>query len=255
MLISITTKETIAPAWWQLTLTAAELGARLAPGQFLLVRCANCYLRRPIFPGPIGPDTASLLLRPTTDPGLAWLASRQPGETLDVLGPFGCGYPLGREVRHLLLVSDSMGLSPLLGHMQRATAGGVAVTLALGGSRAETIYPLEKIPAAVEFYAATQDGSQGQRGPITALLPELLGWADLVCAAGSPRLYRTLRTQTDTIRLGIPPGFLFGLIDSVAMPCGTGACYGCAIPTGNTSQRVCVDGPVFDLAIAGVNHD
>ncbi|NJN98662.1 MAG: hypothetical protein HC875_33505, partial [Anaerolineales bacterium] len=50
-------KETIAPAWWRLTLAAPELPP-LLPGQFLLLRCADrltCYLRRPIFPTPLPP--------------------------------------------------------------------------------------------------------------------------------------------------------------------------------------------------------
>ena len=30
--------------------------------------------------------------------------------------------------------------------------------------------------------------------------------------------------------------------------CGVGACYGCAIPVGESYQRVCADGPVFNAA-------
>jgi dihydroorotate dehydrogenase electron transfer subunit len=124
----------------------------------------------------------------------------------------------------------------------------VAVALALGGSRAESIYPLDKIPAAVEVYAATQDGSQGRRGAVSALLPELLRWAELVCAVGSPRLYRELRAHTAEIRLGLPPGFLYGVSDTLPMPCGVGACYGCTVAAPNGSRRACLEGPVFDLA-------
>jgi dihydroorotate dehydrogenase electron transfer subunit len=251
--ISVLHKETIAPAWWRLTLAAPELPPPL-PGQFLLIRCADrftCYLRRPIFPAAIADHRLTLLLRPEADPGLAWLAARSPGDSLDVLGSLGAGFPLPKNVRNLLLVSDTQTISPLLGQMERALAAGVAVTLALGGSRAAALYPVSAVPPAVEYQAATLDGSLGHRGSITDVLLELLRWADQVCAVGSTSLYRTLQGQMAEVRLGTEANFLYGLISDSLLPCGVGACLGCSVETESGLKLTCLDGPVFDLSTLG----
>lgn len=248
--VIVVAKETIAPAWWRLTLAAPELADRLTPGQFLLVRCADrftCYLRRPIFPAALDKDQLTLLLQPDPDPGLAWLLTRQPGDPLDVLGPLGSGFPLPDKTRNLLLVSDDQNIAPLLGQMCRAVADGVAVTLVLGGSRAANLYPVSALPEVVEFQAATLDGSLGHRGSITDLLPNLLAWADLVCAVGSSSLYLALQAQADKVRFGATSGFVYGLLIR-PLVCGVGACLSCAITTPTGPKLICVDGPVFDMA-------
>ena len=251
---AITGKESIAPAWWLLSLTAPELAPRLLPGQFLLVRCADrfaCYLRRAVYPVPAGDDLI-FLLRPESDAGLAWLASRVVGDRLDVIGPLGAGFPLARHVHNLLLVSDGQAIGPLLGQMERAIAAGIAVTLVLGGSRASALYPAATLPPVVEYHVATLDGSMGHRGQVTELLPELLPWADVVCAAGSIRLYRTLQSQVETVRFGREPGFLYGLVGPTLLACGLGACMGCTLETERGRWLACTDGPVFDLALLEV---
>lgn len=248
--VTVVEKETIAPAWWRLSLAAPDLSLRPHPGQFLLLRCADrftCYLRRPVFPAFVDDDRVGLLLRPDPDPGLAWLSARRPGDKLDVIGPLGTGFPLDGHRRHLLLVSDGQAIGPLLGQMERAITAGLSITLALGGSRASALYPVAALPPLVEFQAATLDGSQGYRGPVTDLLPELLGWADAVCAVGSTTLYGTLKSQVEKVRFRLEPGFLFGLITS-PMACGVGACLSCAIETEADLKLTCLDGPVFDLA-------
>ena len=250
--VTIVEKETIGPAWWRLVIDEPDLASPPTPGQFLLVRCADpftCYLRRPIFPATRENGQLELLLRPEPDPGLAWLSTRQPGDELDVIGPLGQGFPLPDHLRHLLLISDGQTLSPLLGQMNRAVAAGVSVTLLLGGPRAAAIYPVDRLPPAVEAQLVTLDGSLGHRGSVSHLLPDLLRWADAVCAVGSIALYRTLKNQVETVRLPGEAGFLYGLVGSDLLPCGVGACLACTVPAGDGLRLTCVDGPVFDLMI------
>ena len=248
----VTYRETLAPAWWRLTVTCPDLSPQLAPGQFLLLRCGDdwrtCYLRRPLFPAGIASTELRFLLGPDPDPGYAWLLSRQPGDILDLLGPFGVGFPALPATRHLLLVSDSQRLGPLLAQMEAALQRGLAVTLALGGSRAATLYPPAILPPLVEYQAATLDGSLGHRGPITDLTANLLSWADAVFAVGSAKLYRTLTAQVAETRLGAANDYLFGLLSEQLLGCGLGACLSCVIETATGQRLTCLDGPVFDLS-------
>jgi len=252
---TIVQKETIGPAWWRLIIAAPALAPRPLPGQFLLLRCADrftCYLRRAIFPTPVDDEHISLLIRPDPDPGLAWLSARQPGDQIDLIGPLGAGFSLSDQVRHLLLVSDVQSIDPLLGQMERAIAAGVSVTLALGGSRASVLYPVSALPPAVEFHTATLDGSTGHRGPVTDLLPELIPWADAVCAVGSMRFYRALKNLVERIRFSLGTGFVSGLVTTQPIACGVGACLSCAVETNHGPKLACLDGPVFDLAALSV---
>jgi len=187
------------------------------------------------------------LLQPDPDPGLAWLLTQQPGDELDVIGPSGVGFPLPDTIRNLLLVSDTQAIDPLLGQMDRAIDEGISVTLALGGSRTAMLYPVSEVPPVVEFQAATLDGSLGHRGPVADLLPELLGWADAVCAVGSTTLYRALQTQTEKVRLRAEADYVYGLVNPHRFACGVGACHSCMLETKVGLKLSCVDGPVFDL--------
>jgi len=175
------------------------------------------------------------------------LLTRQPGDILDVIGPLGTGFSLPDHLRNLLLVSDGQTIDPLLGQMSRAIGAGISVTLALGGSRAANLYPVSALPPMVEFQAATLDGSLGHRGPVVDLLPDLLTWADAVCAVGSPTLYRALQTQAEKVRLRAESNYLFGLVTPDRMACGVGACMICAMATKAGLKLSCSDGPVFDL--------
>ena len=252
--LTIAHKERLAPAWWRFTLTASDWATPFQPGQFLLLRCADqftCYLRRPIFPQPQTDNEFTLLLRPDPDPGLAWLATQQVTDQLDVIGPFGHGFDLPTSVQNLLLISDTRTLAPLLALMERGVAAGLSVTMALGGRRAADLYPVSALPPAVEFQAATLDGSLGLQGRISDLLPDLLRWADRVCAVGSLQLYQAIRTQAEQVRFGIATDFAFGLFTDIPLPCGVGACLACTRYTKSGLKLTCLDGPVFDLVSWG----
>lgn len=248
--LTITHKETRQPGWWELSFTAPDLTGPFTPGQFLLLRPPDrfaSYLPRPIFPRLINEVEFALLLRPTTDPGLAWLLSRQVGDQVAVSGPAGRGFPLPGGLRHVCLVSDTTTIDPLLGQMMVALQKNLAVTLALGASRQQKLYPVKRLPPAVEVQIATLDGSLGHRGPVTELLPELLQWADVVYATGTATLFASLRHQMAEVRLGVSQDFLYGLIEQPFFGCGIGACLACSIKTETGPQQVCTDGPVFDL--------
>lgn len=250
--ITIVHKELIGPAWWRVTATAPEIATRLTPGQFLLVRCADpltAYLRRPLFPIPHPDGLISWLLRPTIDPGLAWLLGCKVGDSLDVLGPLGQGFPHVGSVNHICLLSDHSAINPLLGQMGQAVQAGVAVTLALGGSQAKNIYPKDRLPTQVELQIATLDGSMGHRGSLIELLPALLRWADVLYATGSHSFLRQVQQHSETARLRLEPQFLYGLVRSPLLPCGVGSCLSCHLPTSAGPKLICADGPVFDLGI------
>jgi len=81
-----------------------------------------------------------------------------------------------------------------------------------------------------------------------ALSAELILWADAVVASGSDELYRALADVIRAVRYRLELGFARVIVDA-PMPCGTGACYACAVETARGVQLACADGPAFDLAM------
>ncbi len=95
----------------------------------------------------------------------------------------------------------------------------------------------------------TEDGSLGEAGTALGLLPELAQWADQIFAVGVPEWYTALIEALREHRLRVREGLVWGLISPEIMPCGLGACGGCAIKTMRGYQYACTEGPVFDLTM------
>ena len=264
-------KQTIKPALWEITvgLEKTDLWAtQIAPGQFFLVQCAipfTTYLRRAIFPAGItsspleetaeAPSGLQFLFSAVdlADPGLAWLMSRKVGQTIDLLGPFGQGFPAPQQASSLLLIGSSptIGpLGPLLFLLRQAIQRGADVVLALEATRAADLYPFQTLPPAAELRIATLDGSLGYRGSILDHLEDLTRWADTICAVGVRSFYRRLKAHLDQTHLQLMTNFANVLITDLPIHiCGTGICTLCTLPTTKGLKLACQDGPIFDLSI------
>jgi dihydroorotate dehydrogenase electron transfer subunit len=240
---TITEKILLAPAWWQLTLQVPP-DWKLSPGQFLLVQTGGSYLRRVVFPRTTGPCQLSLTLRPTPDPGLAWLNARQVGETVDVIGLLGQPFPLPDNVHNLLLVGDEQGVTPLLGLADQAVTAGKAVTVILIGGPQVAVLPTGLLSPQVELLTITGDPRFQKAAPH---IYEPLLWADLIFASGSVRMYQFFERQISATRPGSGTMFFYGIVSTAGFTCGLGACGSCIIKSATGSKLACVDGPVVDL--------
>jgi hypothetical protein len=83
---------------------------------------------------------------------------------------------------------------------------------------------------------------------VADLLPNLLGWADAVCAVGSTSLYSALQTQIEMFRFRVETNYCFVVVSPLLMACGVGACMSCTMETKAGLSLPCVHGPVFDLS-------
>jgi dihydroorotate dehydrogenase electron transfer subunit len=171
-------------------------------------------------------------------------------ESLDVLGPLGQGFDPRGDDEEKLLVGGGIGLAPL--HLLAAefVRRKSPVRLFAGGrTRGDLLCLAEFERLGVDCRCATEDGSFGARGLVTAVLLEHLD---------------TLRSKAALYVCG-PHGMLRALAGIAArralpcqvslegrMACGIGACLGCVTTGKNHSPKtpdyrcVCADGPVFE---------
>lgn len=220
-------------------------GPAATPGQFLHVLCRepeaySPFLRRAIPLHRLGSDRVDLLVRPD-EPGLAWLARRQPGDTLDVMGPLGRGFALPDTPGHLLLLGVGPGMASLVGLADQALDRGWAVTLLTVATRPTDAYPAGLLPPAVEYQVAPVDA-----GPLAPLTPDVLAWADFLAAVVPSTTWSLLRQRVEAARVILSPGFAQVWGDA-HMACGMGRCGACGVDTRAGWRWTCTDGPVFDL--------
>jgi dihydroorotate dehydrogenase electron transfer subunit len=247
-----------------------ELLYGASAGQFLMLRCADAVARDegpatgasltddPLLPRAMsyhrlrqGENGAEFsILYDVVGRGTAWLAARQPGESVFGWGPLGRGYSLRGPGDNLLLLGGGIGIAPLLWLADEAVAKGKSVVLIDGARDAHGVFPATLVPPEVEVVVTTQDGSMGRQGLVTDVFLDYYGWADAVFACGPTPMFAALadllRGHEGSQRTrGRKP--VQALLES-PMGCGTGICYGCSVfdRRGN-SRLVCKDGPRFEL--------
>ena len=237
-----------------LTLTLPTgIAPRLRPGEFVNVLCRDGasfdpLLRRPysafaVDPYPVA-GTMTLLIRPFGR-GSQWLASRLPGERIDIMGPLGNHFEMAERSERLLMVAGGVGVAPLAHLTQDALRAGKSVTFLMGAATADTLLSAQRLPAEVEYVVATDDGSRGHAGFVTDLVPDYLQWADQIFACGPDPMLRSLAGVARRERVGRRPTIHVSVERTMA--CGVGACLGCVLETRHGMQTSCVTGPVFPV--------
>lgn len=231
----------IMPGAYLVWVEAAEIAPEAEPGQFVMVHCGEeVLLRRPLSIHQQEGDRIALLFN-VVGKGTQWLSERQAGEGIDLLGPLGNSFSIHEGAGNLLLVAGGMGIAPLRFLAQKALNRGRAITLLLGAATASQLYPGQLLPAEVQLVVATEDGTSGERGMVTDLIPDFAGEADQVFACGPPGMYRSMVELRGSINKPVQISL------EVRMGCGRGICYGCTVKTRQGLKQVCADGPVFDL--------
>jgi dihydroorotate dehydrogenase electron transfer subunit len=216
-----------------------------APGQFVHIKCGDgLLLRRPISVCSCREDGSSDLLRVVFDvrgEGTQWLAQRQEGEYLDVLGLLGNGFSIKPDGRYLL-AGGGIGIPPMLGCAQ--FTHGRSTALLAGRSRDKVILLHEFEEQCDRVLVATDDGSLGHCGFIDYLVRGVLNTDkkfDAVLACGPKPMLRSVAKVAQ--EFGVPCQVSM----EERMGCGVGACLVCACDMADGSRKhVCKDGPVFD---------
>ncbi len=235
----------VMPEMFLLKVNSQDIASHAKPGQFAMVGCDSGYgrlVRRPISIHQVEGKTVSFLFA-VVGTGTEWLAQRKRKDKIDLLGPMGNGFSILPESRNLLLLAGGMGVAPLNFLAENAQKDGYSVRLLTGARTVSLICPPELLPQNAECIAVTEDGTAGEKGLVTAFLPQYTEWADQVFACGPIPMYQAMSIQRQT--LALKNHIQISL--EVRMGCGLGFCYACTVGTRQGLKQVCKDGPVFNL--------
>lgn len=234
-----------------------KIAKEAQPGQFVNLKLSNNtepLLRRPFSIHRVGQepktcDTIEILYE-VVGPGTEIFAQKKTGEYLDVLGPLGSGFSV-LGTCYPVLVAGGMGVAPLIflaeKLTERKTQNSKHKTLVLIGAKTKKQILCEKEfkELGCDVKIATDDGSRGFQGKVTALLKKVLPGTQYpvpgttIYACGPKPMLKEISRFSQ--RYDIPAQLSL----DEHMACGIGVCLGCVVKTKAGFQRACKDGPVF----------
>ena len=247
LLTEIVSNQRVTHDTWLMALRSAEIAQAAKPGQFVMIRVSSGLdplLRRPFSICGVKEDLFLVLYR-VVGKGTSLMTELRQGERLWVLGPLGKSFAVPEKRLSRLLVGGGIGIAPLVFLAQFPQEKNLRLMTGFRSAK-DIISPKHITGEERGFVVATDDGTQGHRGPVTDLLDEFLlkNSGDVVVYACGPKpMLKKVAETTRALRIPCEVSL------EAHMACGLGACQGCAVKASGDSARtyfyVCKEGPVF----------
>lgn len=217
-----------------------------SPGQFVNIKLAGFFLRRPISVCSWEEDSVTLIYK-IVGKGTEELATYGEGKELNVLTPLGNGFDTARakqidkdgvnECTQAALIGGGAGVPPLYGLCRQLIAEGIIPCVILGFNSASESFYIEKFrELGAEVQIATADGSLGAKGLVTDVLGNVSCGYFYACGPEP-----MLRAIDEALCESVDGQMSF----EERMGCGFGACMGCSCKTKYGYKRICREGPVL----------
>jgi dihydroorotate dehydrogenase electron transfer subunit len=203
------------------------------------------FLRRPFSIHDVNLTESSIsFLYKIVGKGTKALSQMKPGTTIQLLGPLGNGYKLNNIKKkyknyHKIIIAGGSGIASMYFLAAKLNSIG---TLYYGVYSKKDLICLDQFNQIKwKIVVASEDGTIGHQGSIVNVVENVLKKNDIIFACGP---YQMLKTLQDILYKKHIHGFLS--LESI-MACGTGICQGCTTIIHNTPQKICTDGPIFEI--------
>jgi len=250
----------LSPHYNVVSLGAPEIAELTQPGQFVMLkpgRGSDPLLRRPFSVFEIlYTETAQIegfsILNKRIGVTTSMLYDLVEGDIVTCLGPLGQPFEIIDPPAEAWMVAGGVGLAPFATLSAAMRAHGTKMTLFYGArSVSELFYADWFDHPDLRLVVATEDGSRGDKGRVTAPLERELQRVDdkdiTVYACGPEPMLEAVS------KLAARYGRRCQVSVERVMGCGMGGCYSCIIPLRNGREghhyvRSCIAGPVFSGA-------
>ena len=241
--LKIVSQEEIGKNIFSMWLQADHMAANAKPGQFLSLytRDGSKLLPRPISICEADKENGRLrIVYRIAGAGTKEFSECKAGDTLDIMGPLGNGFPLKKK--KAFLIGGGIGIPPMLELAKNLDCEKTAVI----GYRDKETFLADELRKYADVVIATEDGSVGTKGNvIDAIRAEKLT-ADIIYACGPTPMLKALKAYA------MENGIECYISLEEKMACGIGACLGCVCHSKDIDEhsnvrnkRICKDGPVF----------
>lgn len=252
-MFKIVEKRALADNIYQLRIEAPRVAQSALPGQFVIVRVDDKGERVPltIADYDTADGTVTIVIQ-TIGVSTRKLCALSEGDSIaDFAGPLGNPSEfihLSEEElrsRRFLFVAGGVGTAPVYPQVKWLHEHGAKVDVIIGAKTASMLIYTEQMERVCDnLYIATDDGSCGFKGMVTAKIKDLIdveGKSYDECVAIGPMIMMKFVTLT-TREYSLPTTVSLNAL----MVDGTGMCGACRVSVDGRTLFTCVDGPEFD---------
>lgn len=246
---AVVSQEQLANGIYSMWLQTEEIAEMAVPGQFISMypNDGSKLLPRPISLCEIDKEKRQLrvVYRVTKEgTGTEQFSQMEAGDTIDILGPLGNGFPLEESKgKKAFLMGGGIGVPPILELAKQLDCEQKQIVM---GYRDAETFLKEEFEANGEVYISTEDGSVGTTGNVMDAIRENALEADIIYACGPTPMLRAIKQYAEE------KDIVCYISMEERMACGIGACLACVCQSKEkdhhsnvNNKRVCKDGPVF----------
>ena len=249
----ILTREMLTPNICKMEVEAPRIAKAALPGQFLIVRPNEKGERIPLTISDYNIEKGTVtIVTQLIGASSAAIIATQEGEFFnDVVGPLGNPSAfVGMSDEELkgkkyIFIAGGVGTAPVYPQAKWLHEKGVAVDVIIGAKTKDLLIYKEELGSVCDnLYLCTDDGSEGFKGLVTALLEKLVtedGKEYSQAVSIGPMIRMKFCTLTCR-KLGIPEDVSLNML----MVDGTGMCGACRVTVAGKVKFACMDGPEFN---------
>ena len=243
----------LTPTICRMKVDAPRLAHSAMPGQFLIVRPDEFGERIPLTISDFnkGEGTVTIVTQ-QIGASTSEICKKEAGEYFaDVAGPLGVPSEFTKMSdsefagQRYIFIAGGVGTAPVYPQVKWLHERGVAVDVIVGAKNSGlVIYKEEMAKVCDNLYICTDDGSEGFKGLVTAMLEKLVvedGRKYTQAVAIGPMIMMKFATLTAK-KLGLP--IIVSL--NTLMVDGTGMCGACRVTVAGKTRFACVEGPEFN---------
>ncbi len=232
----------------ELVIKTKDVAVNSAAGQFVNLYCKDGarLLPRPISLCGVDKEAGTLrLVYRIVGKGTEEFSTLKEGDTIEVMGPLGNGFPLDNADKSAILMGGGIGIPPMIELAKELKEAGCSKITAVLGYRDE-LFLNEDMAQYTDVVIATEDGSTGTKGNVLDAIREQGVTGEVIYACGPTPMLRAIKNY------GMENNLITYLSLEERMACGIGACLACVCKskekdehTNVNNKRVCKEGPVF----------
>jgi ferredoxin--NADP+ reductase len=251
----IVEKRELAPDIWFMNVEAPRVARSAQPGQFVIVRACEAGERIPLTVADYDRErgTVSIVIQAVGASTRKIVALGEGDSLPDFAGPLGQPSEFIHEdiealrQKRFLFIAGGVGAAPVYPQVKWLHEHGVGVDVMVGARNKEFILLADELgKVSRNLYIATDDGSAGFHGNVTAMLHDLIdnrGMVyDEIVTIGPMIMMKFVALATKEYGIKTIASLNTLMID------GTGMCGACRVSVGGHTKFACVDGPEFDAA-------
>lgn len=248
---AVASQEMLADGIYSMWIRTETIASQAAAGQFIDIypKDGAKLLPRPVSLCEIDREGGRVrIVYRVAGEGTKEFSTYRAGDSIDLLGPLGNGFPLEEAAgKRILLIGGGIGIPPMLETAKQLAAMPQAKQADIVlGYRDSQMFLKHEFEAYGAVFAATEDGSAGTKGNVLDVIREKGLRADLIFACGPSPMLRALKGFAAKEQISC----YISLEERMA--CGIGACLACVCRSkeidGHShvhNKRICKDGPVF----------